>query len=111
MLPYYSRFVAIDVTSNTKLHFANPTACFAGTKVRLPIFGCVIRRAVGGMELVVRYRQYAAECLRIAQQMTDAATKSSLIDMAQVWASLAEQTEKRHEPVFSSGSPPADLSG
>ncbi len=64
------------------------------------------------MELVVRYRQYAANCLRIAEQMTNSAIKSSLIDMAQVWVSQAEETEKKNGgPVLSSGSAPADVSG
>jgi hypothetical protein len=45
------------------------------------------------METVARYRQYAANCLRAAQQVSDPRTRSSLIDMAQVWKMLAEQTE------------------
>jgi len=46
------------------------------------------------MELIVRYREYAADCIRIAQQISDARTKLSLLDMAQVWVMLAEHTEK-----------------
>jgi hypothetical protein len=46
----------------------------------------------------MRYRQYAANCLKMARGIADPATKSSLIDMAQVWVNLAEQTEKDERP-------------
>ena len=46
------------------------------------------------MEVVARYRQHAANCLDLAQQVMDAKVRLALIDMAQVWVTLAEQTEK-----------------
>lgn len=46
------------------------------------------------MENAALYRQYAANCLNIAQQISDASAKSSLLDMALVWVSLAHQSEK-----------------
>ena len=45
------------------------------------------------MNLVVRYRQYAANCLNVAKQVGDPTVRASLVDMAQVWMTLAEQTE------------------
>jgi hypothetical protein len=50
------------------------------------------------MEVVAHYRQYAANCLDLAQQVLDPKIRASLIDMAQVWVTLAEQTEK-NEPL------------
>ncbi len=46
------------------------------------------------MENSALYRQYAANCLNIAQQIADATAKSSLLDMAMVWVSLAHQSGK-----------------
>lgn len=45
------------------------------------------------MSLVARYRQYAANCLRAAQQVSDPTIRTSRVDMALVWKTLAEQTE------------------
>ena len=42
-----------------------------------------------------RYRQYAAECLRIAQETHDQAKKVQLIEMAEAWKHLAEESIKR----------------
>jgi hypothetical protein len=44
-----------------------------------------------------RYRRYAAECLRIAQQATDPAHKARLLEMAEAWQRLADQAAKREE--------------
>jgi hypothetical protein len=41
-----------------------------------------------------RYRQYAAECLRIAQQANDDAQKARLLEMAAAWQRLAEAVLK-----------------
>ena len=41
-----------------------------------------------------RYKQYASECLRIAQQTTDEAQKARLIEMADAWRRLAEAAAK-----------------
>ena len=42
-----------------------------------------------------RYRQYAAECLRIAQTTHDQAQKVQLLEMAEAWKQLAEEIIKR----------------
>jgi hypothetical protein len=43
------------------------------------------------------YKEYAAECLRLAQQTTDAAQKARLLEMAEAWQRLAEARSKRGE--------------
>jgi len=48
-------------------------------------------------EAVDRYKQYAAECLRLAQETSDSAQKARLLEMAEAWQRLAEgakRTEK-----------------
>jgi len=52
------------------------------------------------MTIVTRYRQYAANCLNVAKQVSDPKVRSSLVDMAQVWITLAEQTEDTTLPQF-----------
>jgi hypothetical protein len=42
-----------------------------------------------------RYKHYAAECVRIAQQTTDPAQKARLLEMAEAWQRLAEAAAKR----------------
>jgi len=42
-----------------------------------------------------KYKQYADECLRIAQLATDSSQKARLLAMAQAWRRLAEQAEQR----------------
>ena len=37
-----------------------------------------------------QYKEYAAECLRMAQQSTDAAQKARLLEMAEAWQRLSE---------------------
>ena len=46
-------------------------------------------------QVVRRYRGYAGDCLRIAQDTSDSGSKLSLLDMAQVWLKRADQTEKQ----------------
>ena len=41
-----------------------------------------------------RYKQYASECLRIAQQTTDEAQKARLLEMAEAWRRLADAAAK-----------------
>jgi hypothetical protein len=43
-----------------------------------------------------RYKQYASECLRIAQQTDDTAQKARLLEMAEAWQRLAEAAAKRN---------------
>jgi hypothetical protein len=44
-------------------------------------------------ELATRYRLYAADCIRLAQSIAEAAGKLSLLNMAQAWVALAEQAD------------------
>jgi hypothetical protein len=37
------------------------------------------------------YREFAAECLRVAHQLKDPTERSKLIRMAQIWQELAER--------------------
>ncbi len=46
-------------------------------------------------DAVERYKQYAIECLRIAQQTTDAQQKARLLEMADAWKRLAEAAARR----------------
>jgi hypothetical protein len=39
----------------------------------------------------VDYRRYAAECVRLAQQVADPADKARLLDMAETFRELAEK--------------------
>jgi hypothetical protein len=45
------------------------------------------------VEETVRYRQYAANCVKAAQEATDQTIRASLFDMAQVWLMLADHCE------------------
>ena len=44
---------------------------------------------------VDRYKEYAAECLRIAQDTNDHDQKARLLEMAEAWQRLAEAAAKR----------------
>jgi hypothetical protein len=46
---------------------------------------------------VERYRAFAAECLRLAQQSADAGHKARLLEMAEAWQRLADQAAKRED--------------
>jgi len=43
------------------------------------------------------YRQYALECLRLANGTPEPSTKAVLIDMAQAWITLAEQAHRNRQ--------------
>ena len=45
------------------------------------------------------YRRKAAECLRLAQGAEDSGSKALLLEMAQAWVKLAEQTKTRDDLV------------
>ena len=40
-----------------------------------------------------RYRRYAANCLRVAQLVSDPGDKTLLLQMAETWRRLAQQAE------------------
>lgn len=42
-----------------------------------------------------RFKEYAAECLRLAKQTTDTAQSARLLEMADAWQRLAEAAAKR----------------
>jgi len=44
-----------------------------------------------------RYRHYAAECVRVAQQTTNPIDKALLLQMAESWLRLAERASKNGE--------------
>jgi hypothetical protein len=63
----------------------------------LPFVHCGNRQSQlqqGMSEIVERYRSHAAECLRIAQSVSPPKEKLALVNMAQCWLDLAEQTLK-----------------
>ena len=57
-----------------------------------------------------KYRRHAAECLRIAEVVTDPQNRILLIHMAQAWLLLAQQIEKNRasDTVYEPPSPPAE---
>jgi hypothetical protein len=46
---------------------------------------------------VMRYRQYAADCVRQAQDQEVAEDKTIMLNVALAWLRLAQQAEARHE--------------
>jgi hypothetical protein len=42
-----------------------------------------------------QYRQYAAECVRLAQQSRNPSEKDTLLRMAETWRRLAEHADER----------------
>jgi hypothetical protein len=44
------------------------------------------------------YRQYAAECVRIAEKM-DAKDRRVLLEIAEAWTMRAQEAERREQPV------------
>jgi hypothetical protein len=51
-------------------------------------------------ELVATYQLHAANCVEIAQRITDPESRLSLLAMAQSWLKLAEQAVKNSETVL-----------
>jgi hypothetical protein len=48
------------------------------------------------MVSVTRYRQYAADCVRQAQDEAAAEDKTIMLNVALAWLRLAQQAEARH---------------
>jgi hypothetical protein len=46
------------------------------------------------------YREYAFECLRLANTSSEPETKTVLVDMAQAWLRLAEQAHSLHRKQY-----------
>jgi hypothetical protein len=51
-------------------------------------------------ETVDRYRQHAADCIAIAQQLSNNNSRLALLAMAQSWLALAEQAAKNAETLL-----------
>jgi hypothetical protein len=62
-------------------HLTFTTACREGW---LPFFSAV------------DYRRYAAECVRLVQQVADPDDKARLLDMAETFRELADKSDIRH---------------
>jgi len=63
----------------------------------LPTLKSLVDVRLGMTEAVERYRQYASECLRLAQESADDAHKARLLEMAAAWQRLAEAATRRDE--------------
>jgi hypothetical protein len=46
------------------------------------------------------YRRYAADCIRVAQQINNATDKATLLQMAEIWRNMAERIEKNQKSVM-----------
>jgi hypothetical protein len=46
-------------------------------------------------QLAARYWGYAAQCLTVARRQDKAADRLALVNMAQAWATLAEQAQRK----------------
>jgi len=58
------------------------------------VLGWVLLKVLGWkMTRGEQYRQYAAECIRVAQQIQSPRDKTTLLDMAQKWRALAAKVE------------------
>jgi RNA polymerase-interacting CarD/CdnL/TRCF family regulator len=44
------------------------------------------------------YRQQAAECIRLAQQLNDSIQKATLLHMAEIWRDLAAKSDDKNSP-------------
>jgi hypothetical protein len=54
---------------------------------------------VGQMGRAEQYRWFAVRCLEIARTTLDPQTKAAMLQMAQVWSRLADESESvRNEP-------------
>jgi hypothetical protein len=49
------------------------------------------------MSLANRYREFAAECVRAAQEASNPDDKASLLEMAEAWRRLAERASKAED--------------
>jgi hypothetical protein len=47
------------------------------------------------MNLIERYRRYAADCLKMAKSVSNDGDKARLLQMAETWRQLAERAEAK----------------
>ena len=50
------------------------------------------------MNLIERYRRYAADCLKLSRSAANDADKALLLQMAETWRRLAERAETKAAP-------------
>lgn len=51
-------------------------------------------------DMAARYREYAADCIKVAAGLSETVSKMRLLDMAKAWLDLADQAEKNGETVI-----------
>jgi hypothetical protein len=61
--------------------------------------GPTVRKTESMSNPVARYRLYAAECVRLAQDVSVLKQKLTLMEMAQNWLALAEQARQNAETI------------
>jgi hypothetical protein len=66
-----------------------------GTYWAIERFALVYKIECSQMDLEERYREHAANCVRLAQQSANAADKALLLEMAKNWIDLAERVKKK----------------
>lgn len=55
-------------------------------------------KETGHLSSTSDFYNYAQECIRLAQQASDAGTKARLLQMAQAWRDLAEKSKNDEQP-------------
>lgn len=66
---------------------------------------------MGNMATTDRYKQFAAECVRVAQQTSNPNDKAMLLQMADTWLKLAEKGAKADGEKEASQGPHTDSRG
>ena len=79
-----------------QFHSQSPILSRRELKLRLRV---VALKLVLGWKMTLgeEYRQYAAQCLRVAQQVQNPHDKAMLLDMAQKWRALAKKVESEDD--------------
>lgn len=74
--------------------------------------GNAFRTSAGRVECVMRdkYRERAAECLRVANDVNNPDQRTTLLDMALAWMRLADQAERNSRSDVSYETPPRSVS-
>jgi hypothetical protein len=63
--------------------------------VSFDVMGLGAETGLGMSAEIDRYKQYASECVRLAQQTTDDGQKARLLEMAEAWRRLVQTAAKR----------------
>ena len=59
----------------------------------------MLKKVAEEMDEGARYREFAANCVRAAQEVANQSMKVALLDMAQTWIMLANQRERALVPL------------